>query len=372
MSSTKVTPTGDNGVKRRRSSLRRFATHNDQTSTAHKYANKKVRLKHVLKVSQEYHGFRSMFIAAAAAFAFMNVSSYHFEFPGDSFTQAAVLNLWTSTKDGRSVWDVTSMENSGKYTVDWLADHVQASLDAGSTDTLLIENQYRVLAYHITLEYTDPSMLYHNKSKNTNEYCAHGFGRGNPCRSVYSYRRPMSDADYQQYTTWNKDLSPDIKAALRPNPNSTNLIDALRTLRALSHDTDHWLTTQSHVAPDDAMSQTTSSSILEGPPFYIPKRSTEMPSWLMVRMLYDTDNGPWNYYEDSSRRIIVLSGMGFTFPFISAADFLNSNKPASFYAYRVGESGFYDQYWVNKLGGTVGMLECWNVGMLECWNVGMF
>jgi hypothetical protein len=163
MSSTKVTPTGDNGVKRRRSSLRRFATHNDQTSTAHKYANKKVRLKHVLKVSQEYHGFRSMFIAAAAAFAFMNVSSYHFEFPGDSFTQAAVLNLWTSTKDGRSVWDVTSMENSGKYTVDWLADHVQASLDAGSTDTLLIENQYRVLAYHITLEYTDPSMLYHNK-----------------------------------------------------------------------------------------------------------------------------------------------------------------------------------------------------------------
>ena len=289
-----------------------------------------------------------MFVSIIAALAYTLISSYHFEFPGSTYTQATVLNLWTSTEDGRSVWDVSSMESSGKYSVDWLADHVQASLNAGSTDTILINRQYRVLAYHISLEYTDPNLLYHNKSGTENEYCKDGWTRGNPCRAIYSYRRPMSDADYKRYTTWNKDLSSGIKAALRPNPNSTNLIDALHMLRALSLDTNHWLTTQSNIDYDDAYSKTTSSSILEGPPFYTPKRSTEMPAWLTVRMLYDTDNSPWNYYSDSSRRIVLLSGLLFEFPFITAADFLNVNRPATFANYKVGGSGFYDQYWVSS------------------------
>ena len=55
----------------------------------------------------------------------------------------------------------------------------------------------------------------------------------------------MKDADYEVFETWNEDLTPETKKALEPNPNSTNLVDALRTLRALSQNTGHWLTSQS-------------------------------------------------------------------------------------------------------------------------------
>ena len=352
MSSTKVTPSEASRPKKK-SSLRRFSTiatnefKKIRNSSGNGSEKKYVSLKDVLQVGQEYHGFRSMFIALFMAFLYANISGYHYEFPGDAFTQADVMEAWTAKRDGESVWDVKSMESSGQYLVDWLAQHIEASMAAGATDTILINNQYRVLAYHITLEFSDKTQMYHNRT--SSEMCAWGLGGGSPCRSVYSYRRQMTEMDYMQYTTWQNDMTPIMKAALKPNPNSTNLKDALHTLRALAKYPEHWLTTMNRPWESEedifgADKDTTATSlILDGPPFYIPKRGQAIPTSLMVRMLYDADALPHKLYEDSSRRNIVLSGMHFGYPFMGAAGFWEANPAANFYAYRISETGLYDQ-----------------------------
>ena len=150
----------------------------------------------------------------------------------------------------------------------------------------------------------------------------------------------MTDADYEVYQTWNEDLTPETKEALKPNPNSTNLIDALQTLRALSANPKHWLTTQSRPWEDE----TTPTSELDGKPYYIPKRSAVVPSWLFVRFLYDADATKYKAYADSSKRIVVLSGVGFRYPFVKAPTFFQAGLPAKMFAYRVSETHLYDQY----------------------------
>jgi len=92
-----------------------------------------VNVKKFLQMTQEYHGFRSMWFALFAAMFYGLIANYHYEFPGDTFTQGSVMDLWTSTEDGRSVWDVQSFEESGQYVVDWLADHIQHSINDGAT-----------------------------------------------------------------------------------------------------------------------------------------------------------------------------------------------------------------------------------------------
>ena len=57
-----------------------------------------VNVKKFLQMTQEYHGFRSMWFALFAAMFYGLIANYHYEFPGDTFTQGSVMDLWTSTE----------------------------------------------------------------------------------------------------------------------------------------------------------------------------------------------------------------------------------------------------------------------------------
>ena len=137
--STKVTPAPESGsgVKvRRNSSFRRMATARSDERDLQYSLKTHVNIQKVLRFAQEYHGFRSLFISLFMAICFGLISSYHFEFPADAFTQAAVMEQWIQTvKTERSIWDIRSLEEAGKYVTDWLAENIEDSLSKGeSTD----------------------------------------------------------------------------------------------------------------------------------------------------------------------------------------------------------------------------------------------
>jgi hypothetical protein len=307
-----------------------------------------VNIKKVLLLSHEYHGFRSLFVSLFIAGCFGLISSYHFEFPADAVTQAAVMEQWQETTNSeRSIWDITSLEDGGKYVTDWLAENIEESMAKGETDTILMKDQYRILAYHIVVMHNDAADLYQNRTASPDDVCESTFYEegGLPCTKVWSYRREMKDADYAQFTTWDEDMSPEMKEQLRPNTTSTNLKDALRDLRAMSHEPDHWLTSRSRPWEDVGAKSGEQSSILEGYPYNIPKRGSSVPAYLYVYMVYDTDASAYRTAEDSSRRIIALTAMSMQFPVIEAGSFFFANPVAIFYANRISETGFYDQSW---------------------------
>ena len=102
----------------------------------------------------------------------------------------------------------------------------------------------------------------------------------------------MTDAHYAQFSTWNPDLPAGVKAALTPNASSTNLQDAARTLRLLSKDVNHWLTTSSRPweNAEDIINERTGThagdhvrrSVLEDAPYHIPKRGSSVPAYLVI------------------------------------------------------------------------------------------
>ena len=352
---TKVAP-----VRKRSSSFRRMATTRSTGALKREDSSDEgdlqyslkthVNIQKVLRFAQEYHGFRSLFISLFMATCFGLISSYHFEFPADAFTQAAVMEQWTATsRSGRSIWEIKSLEEGGQYVTDWLAENIEDSLAKGETDTILMKDQYRVVAYHIVVMHNDAADMYQNRTARPDEVCESTFYEdgGLPCTSVWSYRRDMNEADYAQYTTWDKDMPASLKQKLRPNATSTNLKDALRDLKALSREPEHWLTSRSRPWEDDVANEGNrkTSSILEGAPYNIPKRGSSTPAFLYIYMVYDTDATAYKTSEDSSRRIIALTALSMQFPVIEAGSFFYANPVATFYANRISETGFYDQSW---------------------------
>ena len=57
----------------------------------------------------------------------------------------------------------------------------------------------------------------------------------------------------------------------------------------------------------------------------------------------DTEGSIYKSAEDSSRRVIVLTGLKFNLPFIQAATFFDVDPVAKYFAYRISETGLYDQ-----------------------------
>ncbi len=243
-------PAGDGAAApaRRRTSFRRFDTRVVETQVYNKGTQgdgkePKVRISRVLRVAQEYRGFRSMFVALAAAYTYSLIIGLHYEFPGDALTQAAVMKQWTSTADGRSVWEVKSLEDSGRYSVDWLADQVEASIKNGETDTIYINDQFRVLAYHISIYYFSGDQ----RSPLANRTEFESFDNAKDIAwDVWSYRRNMTENELRLYSTWSKDLpdtcKEDMNAKRRDPPDGDSLPKTLGELRALSEDVQHWLT----------------------------------------------------------------------------------------------------------------------------------
>ena len=177
---------------------------------------------------------------------------------------------------------------------DWLLEHIEISMASGSADTIMAKDQFRVLAYHIQVQYNDASDVYQNRTARDDEVCEAGYQKtgGLPCSTIYSYRKEMTDAHYAQFSTWNQDLPAGVKAALTPNASSTNLQDAARTLRLLSKDVNHWLTTSSRPweNAEDIINERTGThagdhvrrSVLEDAPYHIPKRGSSVPAYLVI------------------------------------------------------------------------------------------
>lgn len=52
---------------------------------------------------------------------------------------------------------------------DWLLEHIEISMASGSADTIMAKDQFRVLAYHIQVQYNDASDVYQNRTARDDE-----------------------------------------------------------------------------------------------------------------------------------------------------------------------------------------------------------
>jgi len=324
----------------------------------------------VLKKATNYYGFRQMFVALLAAVIFIQIVLLGFEDRMENLMHVQVQEAWQSSPSSdRSIWEsIHSMEDAARYLTDWFREHAELSNAANENGTVYINDQFRVLAYHLDVVYSSSEAMSEGAVKNMTDEKE---------RAIQSFPETSSRWWWERYLWSTHKLGREYTWPVYSHRHGgftdkndcdtelCNLRHSVGAMVALSEDPNHWVTSRDR-AEERRANFEPPKSLLSLAPFYIPRRSYVRTSQIQVTMIYDMAS-PFDPYisttspdktvkrqsplpsyrsfsSDHSRRFIGKSRVLITYPLQGISDFFKaSSENIKFANFAISDSGHFDQ-----------------------------
>jgi hypothetical protein len=319
----------------------------------------------VLKTTTNYDGFRHMFVALLVALIFIQIELLGFEDRMENLMHFQVQEALQSTPSSdMSIWEsIHSMEDAARYLTDWFQEHAELSNAANENGTVYINDQFRVLAYHLEVVYPSSEAMSEGAAKNMTDEKERAI-RSIPETALWWWERHLwsthklgAEYIWPVYSHRHGDFT-DTNTC---DTEICNLKHSKDAMAALSADPNHWVTSRDRDEERHANFEPPDSR-LSLSPFYIPRRSYVRTSRIQVTIIYDMASpfdpytsttqpdktvkrpSPLPSYRSSSRRFIGKSRVIITYPLLGISDFFQaSSENVVFVNFGISDSGHFDQ-----------------------------